>query len=98
MNANDFSTIELPDELAELTEHMAEAVHITWVASRVMDGWAYGAERNDNLKTHPGLVPYEKLPESEKEYDRRTAISTLKLILASGFKIEKARFPGSTGA
>ena len=36
--------------------------------------------RNDMLRTHPGLVPYEELSETEKDYDRRTAMETLKLI------------------
>jgi ryanodine receptor 2 len=34
-------------------------------------------------------VPYEDLPEEEKEYDRNTSIGTLKLIMKLGFKIEK---------
>jgi len=46
------------------------------------DGWTY-----DEAKKHPCLVPYEQLPESEKAYDRDTALETLKLILALGFKI-----------
>ena len=48
---------------------------------------SYGEQRNDELKTHPCLVPYEELPDSEKEYDRNTSIGTLKLIMKLGFKI-----------
>ena len=53
-------------------------------------GWTYGSERNDVLKHNPCLVPYSELPESEKAYDRDTAIGTLKAILKLGFKIEVA--------
>ena len=35
------------------------------------------------------LVPYDELPESEKEYDRNTAIETLKLIIKLGYKITR---------
>ena len=35
--------------------------------------------------------PYEELPEIEKDYDRNTAIGTLKLIQALGFDIVKKR-------
>ena len=49
----------------------------------------YGPQRDDTLKTHPCLIPYEELPDSEKEYDRNTSIGTLKLILKLGFKIRK---------
>ena len=44
---------------------------------------------NDELKTHPCLIPYEELPEEEKEYDRNTSIGTLKLIMKLGFKISQ---------
>ena len=40
-------------------------------------------------KTTPLLIPYDELPESEKEYDRNTALETLKLILKMGYRIEK---------
>ena len=50
-----------------------------------------GARRDDEEKTHPCLVPYEELPEIEKDYDRNTAIGTLKLIQALGFDIVKKR-------
>ena len=45
--------------------------------------------RDDRRKTHPCLVPYEELPEAEREYDRQTAVQTLKLILKLGFEIRK---------
>ena len=85
----DTSSIELSGELQELTEKLAENVHDTWALGRIKEGWTYGKERNDALKQTPCLVPYNELPESEKEYDRSTAVSTVKVILAMGFKIEK---------
>ena len=85
----DTSAVKLSDELLELTERLAENVHETWAQGRIKEGWTYGKERNDALKQTPCLVPYDELPESEKEYDRNTAVSTVKVILAMGFKIEK---------
>ena len=79
--------IELSPELLQLTERVAANVHEVWAAGRIAEGWQYGAVRDDVQKLHPGLVPYEKLPESEKEYDRKTAMGTLKLIQKLGFKI-----------
>ena len=43
--------------------------------------------RNDKLKQHSCLIPYEDLPESEKAYDRSLALSTLKTLLALGYSI-----------
>lgn len=85
----DTSDIQLPDELNGLIEQMAKNVHEVWAQSRIEQGWTYGKERNDALKHHPCLIPYEELPEGEKAYDRDTALGTLKLITKLGFRISK---------
>lgn len=85
----DTSDVKLPLELEDLIEEMSKNVHEVWAETRINQGWSYGEQRNDELKTHPCLVPYEQLPESEKEYDRNTSIGTLKLIIKLGFKIEE---------
>ena len=53
------------------------------------EGWTYGPVRDDKLKKHPDLVPYSELPEGEKEYDRATAMNTIKLVLKLGFELHK---------
>lgn len=83
----DTSDIELPPALLELTEKIAENVHEVWSAGRIAQGWTYGPERNDAAKVTPCLLPYDALPDSEKEYDRRTAMETLKLIVKLGYRI-----------
>lgn len=88
-NPIDTSKVELPDDLLELTEKIAENVHENWSVGRIADGWTYGETRNDEKKTTPCLVPYSELSDSEKEYDRVTALQTLKLIVALGYRIEK---------
>ena len=85
----DTKDVQLPEELSVLIEQMAKNVHEVWAQSRIEQGWTYGNERSDALKTHPCLVPYEDLPEVEKAYDRDTALGTLKLICKLGFKISK---------
>lgn len=85
----DTTGVELPEELEQLVEQMAKNVHEVWAETRIKQGWKYGKQRNDELKTHPCLVPYEELPEEEKTYDRNTSIGTLKLIMKLGFKIVK---------
>ena len=85
----DIADVQLPEELNELVEQIAENVHEVWAQNRMEQGWVYGEERNDELKHHPCLVPYSELPETEKVYDRDTAIGTLKLICKLGFKISE---------
>lgn len=88
-NPIDTSDIALPEELISLTEQIAENVHEVWAQGRINDGWTYGESRNDSEKKHPCLVPYSFLPESEKEYDRFTAMETIKLIIKLGYEVKK---------
>ncbi|GHT28801.1 hypothetical protein AGMMS49574_03850 [Bacteroidia bacterium] len=85
----DTGCIELSGDLLELTELLAKNTHEVWAQQRISEGWQYGEKRDDVLKLHPCLVLYEELPESEKEYDRNTAMETLKVIRKLGFKIKK---------
>ena len=85
----DTSSVTIPEELMLLSEQIAENVHENWSAGRIAEGWTYGEVRDGAKKTTPCLVPYSELPENEKEYDRKTAFETLKLIIALGYKIEK---------
>lgn len=85
----DTDTIRLDDEILELGELLAKNAHDVWARERMNQGWTYGNTRNDTKKEHPCLVPYEELPESEKDYDRNTAMETLKVILSMGYEIRK---------
>ena len=85
----DTTDVKLPEDLESLVEQMSKNVHEVGAETRIRQGWTYGEQRNDELKTHPCLIPYEELPESEKEYDRNSSIGTLKLIMKLGFKITK---------
>jgi hypothetical protein len=86
----DTSGITLPEGISDLVERLAENSHENWAAERLAGGWRYGHERNDSRKEHPCLVPYRELSDGEKELDRRSVRETLKLILAMGYRIEKA--------
>ena len=85
----DTSDVSLPAELENLVEQVAKNVHDVWASSRISQGWTWGPKRSDELKTHPSLIPYEELPEEEKQYDRDTAVGTLKLVMKLGFNISK---------
>lgn len=85
----DTSDVILPEELLALTEKIAENVHEVWAAGRISEGWTYGREKDAEKKTTPLLVPYGELPDSEKDYDRNTALETLKLIVKLGYQIER---------
>lgn len=85
----DTSNVDLPPDLLALTERLAEHAHDVWAQHRLADGWTHGPRRDDAAKKHPCLVPYAELPDSEKEYDRQTALGTLKAIRALGYCVGK---------
>ena len=85
----DTTDVRLPESLNELMEQLARNVHEVWAAGRIAEGWKWGEVRDDEHKLHPCLVSYDELPEIEKDYDRRTALATLKTIVKLGYTIDK---------
>lgn len=85
----DTSHIHLSPEIQELQEKLAENIHEIWALQRMQQGWIYGPERNDHKKEHPNLIPYNKLTEQDKDYDRNTAMETLKTIISLGYTLKK---------
>jgi hypothetical protein len=92
----DTSETALPDDLTAITELLAKNTHEIWAQQRFAEGWHTGAERNDERKEHPSLVPYEELSESEKEYDRKTAMETIRLVTYYGYEIKRVNKPEQT--
>ena len=85
---------ELPASLSAVAEEIAKAVHDSWAKEKMAQGYVYGETRNDDpaagLKTHPMLKPYEELSNDEQELDRATARTTIAMLTALGYRIEKA--------
>lgn len=70
-----------------LVELLSANCHDLWAMGRINSGWKWGRGRDDNLRLHPNLIPYSLLSSTEKDYDRRTAIETLKTIYLLQFQI-----------
>jgi RyR domain len=43
--------------------------HESWLAHKKADGWTYGPLKDETARTHPCMVPYDALPESQKLKD-----------------------------
>jgi len=96
--ADDSAAVHLPEFLNPLVERLAEHVHDRWAEGRLRKGWRFGPERNDQLKTMATLVPYADLPESEKEFDRVTALTTLRFLYREGYRLVAADEACASGA
>lgn len=86
----DTSGVSLPDPLVALLEALARNAHDVWAVQRFEEGWRYGVARDDERQLHPCLVPYEELPDEEKEYDRAMVRETIRSILVLGYEIRPA--------
>jgi len=80
--------IQLSAEILLLTEKLAKNTHEIWAKGRIEEGWKYGPTYDGENKYHPCLIPYELLPEKEKEYDRNTAVGAIKYLVSLGFTLK----------
>lgn len=53
-----------------LLEKLAVLEHNSWWIDRELNGWRYGKVRDNNRKLHNNCLPYDKLDEQTKDYDR----------------------------
>lgn len=81
--------VSLPKEIAELTEYIAENTHEEWAKQRLKEGWTFAPKTNKKRKQSFDLVPYCELLDKEKQYDRKMAMNTLRLLYKLGYRIEK---------
>ena len=66
----------------EILEQMAELEHRRWMASSVVSGFRFGEKRDELIKrTHPDIVPYNRLDEDTKNYDRNVIESLVNKLI-----------------
>lgn len=81
--------VTLPETLNDLTEYIAENAHEEWAKQRIKEGYTYAPKSNKLKKQNQDLIPYCELTDSEKDYDRKMAMHTLKVLYKLGFEIRK---------
>jgi hypothetical protein len=71
-----------PEEL----EALSRAEHDRWMAAKLIDGWRFGDTRDDAVKLHPDIVPYDALSEARKDLDRDQVGVITRLVGSAGLK------------
>lgn len=46
-----------------------EDIHRNWLVEKTEAGWVYGETKDAEKKTHPCILPYDKLPQEQKVKD-----------------------------
>lgn len=72
-----------------LVEPLSALEHDRWMAEKLRAGWIYAPVRDNTKLHHPLLVPYDDLPEREKEKDRDT-VRNIPILLAKAKCLVKA--------
>ncbi len=67
--------------------------HQKWFEHKMNDGWVFGPVKDEKLKTHPCLVPYDDLPEDQKAKDALF----IGIVKALAPVTEKVKSVGSAG-
>ena len=67
-------------------ERLARREHVRWMDHKLSRGWSLGP-RDDARKTHPCLVPYDDLPEAERQKDVDAILEIPRLLQLAGYRI-----------
>ena len=68
---------------------MARKEHEDWCQRKEKEGWKLGNEKNAAKKTHPTMLAWEELPESEREKNRDFIRGIPRLLARAGFQVEE---------
>ncbi|MEI7608538.1 MAG: RyR domain-containing protein, partial [Rhodospirillaceae bacterium] len=79
---------------ADEIERLAEAEHRRWMSERLISGWRYGPQRDNALKIHPDLVPYDRLSDGSRKQDRGMIRRIPEQYAAAGFAIVRDHIIG----
>ena len=58
--------------LCAINGEKAEGIHESWLAAKITANWIYGPVKDYTKKTHPCLLPYDKLPPQQRQKDANT--------------------------
>jgi hypothetical protein len=68
-------------------ERLARMEHARWSEALRREGWRHGGVTDDGRREHAALLPWENLPEDEREKDRDLVRSIPKILARAGYAI-----------
>jgi hypothetical protein len=68
-------------------ERLSKMEHERWMKVKLKAGWVFAPETNKSIKQHHALVPWEDLPEKEKDKDRNLVRAIPLLLTKIGYTV-----------
>jgi len=79
---------ELPDDEVE---KLAKMEHERWMQQKLNEGWRHAESTDKKRKLHKDLVPWDELPEAEREKDSALVRGIPKIIAKAGYTMVKLK-------
>jgi hypothetical protein len=71
-------------------EMLAAMEHERWMAMKLRDGWQYAPKTDRSKKLSDALLPWDKLPEDQREKDRDLVRGVPRVLVRAGYAIVKS--------
>ena len=71
----------------EKLELLSEVEHDGWMEYKLRNGWVFNKTRNDGLRRHHLIIPYQALSEGEKGKDRNAVQAYPEMAALAGYRI-----------
>ena len=70
-----------------LLDTLARGEHDRWMTAKTAAGWTYGARTDDTARQHDALLPWDQLPETQKDKDRALVTGIPAILSHCGYAI-----------
>ncbi len=80
---------EFPEGDEDL-ERLAELEHRRWMHSKRKAGWRHAPQTDKQQKRHEALLPWDELPDEQKEKDRALVRSIPRILAYAGYTVVKS--------
>jgi hypothetical protein len=74
----------------ELLEELSRDEHDRWMRTKLAQGWVHGSPTDDAAKRHDSLVPWEDLPEIQRQKDRALVLGIATVLARCGYAVVRA--------
>ena len=72
-------------------EWLTRVEHRRWMADRIDRGWKAGRPRDDVLRIHPDLVPFDKLDQVTRDKDENSVLNLIQVLRSVGIEVVRKK-------